>query len=102
MPIFIPGGILVPFPIRVTPKSRKSGCSTDHCRLTVTLTMNRICKASKGSLKPAMTEASRTVSVAPAGPGRRRESLVWDSYRRGFADMGTDTCVTLGLVMAYA
>ena len=37
-----------------------------------------------------------------SGEGLRREVSVWGSYMWGFADVGADTYVALGLVMAYA
>jgi APA family basic amino acid/polyamine antiporter len=45
-----------------------------------------------------------TAAPQEAGPseGLRREVSVWGSYMWGFADVGADTYVALGLVMAYA
>ncbi|MBI5968476.1 MAG: amino acid permease, partial [Deltaproteobacteria bacterium] len=41
--------------------------------------------------------------IPPSGPLElRRDVTVWGSYMWGFADVGADTYVALGLVMAYA
>ena len=40
--------------------------------------------------------------AAGGSEGLRREVSVWGSYMWGFADVGADTYVALGLVMAYA
>jgi len=41
--------------------------------------------------------------ISPTGPLElRRDVTVWGSYMWGFADVGADTYVALGLVMAYA
>jgi APA family basic amino acid/polyamine antiporter len=44
----------------------------------------------------------RTPAAAGEESGLRREVSVWGSYMWGFADVGADTYVALGLVMAYA
>ncbi len=43
-----------------------------------------------------------STAVAGHDEGLRREVTVWGSYMWGFADVGADTYVALGLVMAYA
>ncbi len=48
-----------------------------------------------------MTEV-KPAETGGAGEGLRREVSVWGSYMWGFADVGADTYVALGLVMAYA
>ena len=49
-----------------------------------------------------MTDAKPPADAGGAGEGLRRDVTVWGSYMWGFADVGADTYVALGLVMAYA
>jgi APA family basic amino acid/polyamine antiporter len=49
-----------------------------------------------------MAEESVPSPAGGTGEGLRREVSVWGSYMWGFADVGADTYVALGLVMAYA
>jgi APA family basic amino acid/polyamine antiporter len=45
---------------------------------------------------------TNTTNSHPIKPELRRDVSVWGSYMWGFADVGADTFVALGLVMAYA
>jgi APA family basic amino acid/polyamine antiporter len=45
---------------------------------------------------------SNPVVTGQAKPELRRDVSIWGSYMWGFADVGADTFVALGLVMAYA
>ncbi len=49
-----------------------------------------------------MADARLPAEAGGAGEGLRRDVSVWGSYMWGFADVGADTYVALGLVMAYA
>ncbi len=49
-----------------------------------------------------MADPEQTLEKMDASEGLRREVSVWGSYMWGFADVGADTYVALGLVMAYA
>jgi APA family basic amino acid/polyamine antiporter len=57
-------------------------------------------------MKEMLTEdrsKSKPPAVSESGPAElRRDVTVWGSYMWGFADVGADTYVALGLVMAYA
>jgi APA family basic amino acid/polyamine antiporter len=49
-----------------------------------------------------MAESTPLPAAGSAEEGLRREVTVWGSYMWGFADVGADSYVALGLVMAYA
>jgi len=49
-----------------------------------------------------MTETEIPPEEEGSSEGLRRDVSVWGSYMWGFADVGADTYVALGLVMAYA
>jgi len=47
-------------------------------------------------------ETDKLTRVQPTQPELRREVPIWGSFMWGFADVGANTFVALGLVMAYA
>ena len=49
-----------------------------------------------------MSDRGTPAGSSGAAEGLRRDVTVWGSYMWGFADVGADTFVALGLVMAYA
>lgn len=49
-----------------------------------------------------MSDQQQAAQAPDHAEGLRREVTVWGSYMWGFADVGADTYVALGLVMAYA
>ena len=49
-----------------------------------------------------MSDPKETTAATGHDEGLRRDVTVWGSYMWGFADVGADTYVALGLVMAYA
>jgi APA family basic amino acid/polyamine antiporter len=49
-----------------------------------------------------MAESTPLPAAGSAEEGLRRDVTVWGSYMWGFADVGADSYVALGLVMAYA
>src|SRR4030043_223342 len=49
-----------------------------------------------------MSDDTAAPQGAGASEGLRRDVSVWGSYMWGFADVGADSFVALGLVMAYA
>src|SRR3990170_4507771 len=44
----------------------------------------------------------KTIQTQPTQPELRRDVPIWGSFMWGFADVGANTFVALGLVMAYA
>ena len=47
-------------------------------------------------------ETKKEVLIQPTQPELRRDVPIWGSFMWGFADVGANTFVALGLVMAYA
>jgi len=68
--------------------------------------LSRCCRGGQASgdvhTASKMSDPKETTAAAGHDEGLRRDVTVWGSYMWGFADVGADTYVALGLVMAYA